>query len=45
MGNCIGLTSQDDKAEDMVMLPIFMPVEAGEPLINLETENDKTEKN
>lgn len=36
-GNCIGLASHDDSAADIDMFPIFMPVDAGDPLINLET--------
>lgn len=41
-GNCIGLTSQGESPADMVMFPMFMPVEAGDPLINLETVTVKS---
>lgn len=43
-GNCIGLTSQGESPADMVMLPMFMPVEAGDPLINLETVTEESKQ-
>lgn len=33
----MGLASHDDSAADIDIFPIFMPVDAGDPLINLET--------